>query len=984
MTAKDPFGDLMPRHIYNVIIICSEYDQFLIEEDGRVEEELFREYTQLGLSNPPKITYARTVQEVLDLLATNKYDLVVTMLELGRTSVGELAQTIKGQFPAIPVVALSPSPAHRVSQTIRKRSVPAVNYLYYWQGNANIFLAMVKLLEDRMNALHDAQSTAEVPVIILVENSVRFYSSYLPILYTAIIQQTRMSMSEGLNPWATALRMRGRPKILLAQNYEEAVDLYTTFSNHVLGIITDISFDRGGTPDSEAGLRFCRHVREQTADLPILLQSTNAEYAEQARRVGAEFIWKLSPSLLTDLKQYMFNNYGFGPFIFKDEHSGAEVARAENLREMQHVLPTVPIGTFILHSNRNDFSRWLKARSLYALANLFRPYSVKDFKDPEELRTHLVDMIKEFRLNRGKGVIAQFNRNSYDELSFFSRIGSGSLGGKGRGLAFIDYQLRRSDIIDTYSGMYLSIPRTVVIATDLFTQFIEENDLQDVVSASLPDETLRRVFLSKPLPKELMLDLESIIHTIRVPIAVRSSSMLEDSHYQPFAGVYGTCMLPNTGTDADRLAALSNAVICVYASTFYNKSKEYLRATNHMVEEERMAVIIQQVIGSRHGDFWYPNFAGVARSLNFYPIGSEKAEDGVGMLCFGFGKTVVDNGMAFRFSPKFPKKNLQYLGGMESSSQSEFYGLDMTKPYTPEGNPENLVLLPLSEAERYPETLRHIASTFDSCTGSLVDQLSAEGRKVITFNSILKYGSFPVAPIIRDLLTFGEKVMNTPIEIEFAGNLNRPEWKKPEFSLLQIRPIVSGSESEDLHISRRELERAYIVSHHVMGNGHNEELHDIVCINPDTFNPADTADMVLELERINTRFINTDTEYILIVAGRLGSSDHWLGIPVIWAQISQAAVIVETGLPGFQVEPSQGTHFFQNITSLGTVYLTVNPAHNDGICDFKRLGELLLIDETLHFRHVRAERPLVVKADGRNRIGVVAPADPSGEVLETP
>lgn len=972
LAAGDPFGELMPRHIYNVILICSEYDQFLIEEDGRVEEELFREYTQLGLTNPPKITFVRTIEDLFQFLETKEFDLVVTMLELGNTSVVELAQTIKDQYPNLPIVALSPSPTHHVSVSLKKRHIAAVDYLYYWQGNPNIFLAMVKLIEDKMNAVHDSQTAAEVPVIILVENSVRFYSSYLPILYTAIIQQTRMSMSEGLNPWATALRMRGRPKILLAQNYEEAIALYSTFKNHVLGIITDIHFDKEGVADREAGLKLCRHIRTKQPTLPLLLQSTKAKYAEQAKEVNASFIWKLSSSLLNDLKQYLYDNYGFGPFLFKNPETGTEIARAENLREMQHTLATVPIESFVNHSNKNDFSRWLKARSLYVLANLFRPYSVKDYLDPEKLRTQLIAIIKDFRLNRGKGVIAQFNRKSFDELSFFSRIGSGSIGGKGRGLAFIDSQLRKSDIIEKYPSMYLSIPRTVVITTDLFTQFMEENDLYDIATASLPDETLRRIFLSKPLPPELMLDLRAIVQTIEVPIAVRSSSMLEDSLYQPFAGVYETCMLPNTGTEDERLKALADAVTCVYASVYYNKSKEYLRATNHMVEEERMAVIIQQVIGSGHGDYWYPNFAGVARSLNFYPIGTEKAEDGVGMLCFGFGKAVVDDGIAFRFSPTFPKRNLQYLGGMESSSQDTFYGLDMTQPYTPDQNPENLVSIPLSEAERHPEALRHVASTFDTTRGVLIDQLSAEGQKVITFNSILKYNSFPIAAIIKDLLTFGEQAMSTPIEIEFACNLNRPTWKKPEFSLLQIRPIVSGSESVDVHIEKEELERAFIISHHVMGNGYCDDITDIISIKADTFNPAQTAEMVMEIDKINTKFIHEDRNYILIVAGRLGSSDPWLGIPVAWPQISHAAVIIETSLPGFQVELSQGTHFFQNITALGTIYLTVNPTFNDGKLDFEKLRKLPVVEETQYFSHSKAEKPFIIKADGRNRLGIVA------------
>ena len=970
---KDPFGGLMQLRIYNVILICSDYDHFLIEEDGRVEEELFHEYTQLGLSTPPKITFARTASDVFELLSLKSFDLVVTMLELGKTSISELAKSIKEKYPTLPIVALSPSPGHKVSEDLKKRVIDGIDALYYWQGNANIFLAMVKLIEDKMNAEHDANSIAEVPVIILVENSVRFYSSYLPILYTAIIQQTRMSMNEGLNPWATALRMRGRPKILLAQNYEEAIDLYNTFRQHLLGIISDISFDREGENDSEAGFRLIEHVRRDNKDIPVLLQSTRAEFSYRAKQEKTAFIWKLSPSLLYDLKEYVFQNYGFGPFIFKEAfNTQHEITRANNLREFQHSLGKVPIESFILHSNRNDYSRWLKARSLYSLANSFRPYSVRDYPNPERLRDQLVNIIKDYRVNRGKGRIAQFNRTSFDESSFFSRIGSGSLGGKGRGLAFIDQQLRKSPIIEKYDGMYLSIPRTIVISTDLFTQFMEENNLSEIVSASIPDETLRRIFLSKPLPKELLLDLKAILKTITVPLAVRSSSMLEDSHYQPFAGVYETCMLPNKGNDEERLKALSDAIISVYVSTYYNKSKEYLRATHHMVEEERMAIIIQQIIGGEYGDYWYPNISGVARSLNFYPVGNEKAEDGVGMLTFGFGKMVVDNGVAFRFSPTSPKKNLQFLGGRESSSQQTFYALDLSKPYKPYGDPENLKVLPLKEAVAHPPALHHIASTYDESTGALSEQLSAKGKKVITFNSILKYNSYPIASIIKDILQLGEKVMSTPIEIEFACNLQRSKDKKPEFSLLQIRPIVSGFESESLSISEGEKERAIVFTHHVMGNGNTDNICDVIYVTKSSFNPAKTGEMVIELDRINAKFIKLQKEYILIVAGRLGSSDPWLGIPVVWSQISQAAVIVETSLPGFQVEPSQGTHFFQNITSLGTIYLTVNPHYHDGILDFEKLDGYPVIEKSHYFTHVRAALPFTVKADGRNRAGIIA------------
>ena len=545
LNSREAFGDLMQLHIYKVILICSDYDQFLIEEDGRVEEELFREYTQLGLSTPPKITFAHKREEVFNLLGSNSFDLLVTMLDLRDTSVSELAKDVKDEYPNLPIVALSPSPAHRVSVSLKKKSIEGIDALYYWQGNANIFLAIIKNLEDKMNAYHDAHSTAEVPVIILVENSVRFYSSYLPLLYTAIIQQTRNAMSEGLNTWATALRMRGRPKILLAQNYEEAMELYNAFKDHLLGVITDIAFDREGENDNEAGFRFARHLRSENEDLPILLQSTREDNRYQMNIEKARFIWKLSPTLLGDLKHYVFENYGFGPFIYRDVHTNREIARANNLRELQQTLARIPIETFILHSNRNDFSLAQGKESVctcQCLQALFSQGLQAPRGTQEQTRTDHTGI----PVNRGKGQIALFNRNSFDESSFFSRIGSGSLGGKGRGLAFIDYQLRNSKIIETYDMMYLSIPRTIVIATDLFTQFIENNNLQDVISANLPDETLRRIFLTKQLPDELTQDLKAILRFLTVPLAVRSSSMLEDSHYQPFAGVYETVMVPNT------------------------------------------------------------------------------------------------------------------------------------------------------------------------------------------------------------------------------------------------------------------------------------------------------------------------------------------------------------------------------------------------------------------------------------------------------
>ncbi|MDY4610062.1 MAG: PEP/pyruvate-binding domain-containing protein [Sphaerochaetaceae bacterium] len=971
-----PFSNLMLQHIYNILLICSDYDRFLIEEDGRVEEELYLEYTQLGLTNPPKITHAASPTEALSLLEERKFDLVITMLDLGTEHVEELATQIKELKPDMPVVVMSPSPTHRRNKLIKGSMNSAIDYFFYWQGNPSIFLAMAKLIEDRMNLDHDT-AEADVQVIILVEDSVRFYSSFLPLMYTSLILQNRSSILEALNNWGRTLRMRGRPKILLARTYEDAVSLYETYRHNILGIITDVSYSRDGEDDPEAGLRLCRLVHDKDPDLPILVQSTKESYREMANDAGAAFIWKLSSSLLTDLHKYLVANYGFGPFIFRNPETGEELARAETMRDLQRILPEIPNTSFISHARRNDFSRWLRAKSLYVLAAKIKPLKEKDFDTPEIFQEKMVEIIKTYRTERTKGIITQFNRDNYDETLFFCRIGSGSLGGKGRGLAFIDMELRASDILENYPDIYLSIPRTVVIATDLFTRFIEENQLQEVAFADIADENLLRVFLACPLPGELSMDLAEILKVIHQPITVRSSSLLEDSHFQPFAGVYETCMIPNQGSDAQRLAELSDAVKCVWASTYFRRAKEYLRATDHMLEEEKMAVVIQQVIGSEHGDYWYPNISGVARSLNYYPLGGETPEDGVGMLSFGFGKSVVDNGSAFRFSPRHPRRPVQFLGGTESSSQTHFYGLRLGTGYHPlDVSPENLELLPLSEAEAHPDSLKYVASTYDNETGQLSESIRAVGRKVITFNGVLKYDAFPLAAIVRDILRLGTGAMSTPIEIEFAVNLNRKAPKKPEFSLLQIRPIVEGNEESDIVVDDSVKERAFVYSRQVMGNGKIDTIRDIIYLKTDRFNPSHTAEMAAELDKLNAPMVLNQADYALIVAGRLGSCDPWLGIPVSWSQISRAQVIVETGLPNFQVEPSQGTHFFQNLTSLGNIYMTVNPSYNDGRCDFSTLDGLPLVEETEFFRHVRTELPLDIRVNGFKGEGVMAAGVP--------
>lgn len=967
-----PFSNLMLKHIYNVLLICSDYDRFLLEEDGRVEEELYIEYTQLGLNNPPKITHTNSGEEALQLLSKRTFDLVITMLDLGSEPVEQLATAIKEINSDMPIIVLSPSSSHRRNKLIKGSDCQAIDYFFYWQGDPTIFLAMIKLVEDRMNIDHDTKE-ADVQVIILVEDSIRFYSSYLPMMYTCLIEQNRSSILEALNNWGKTLRMRGRPKIVLARTYEEAENLYNTYRHNILGVITDLSYLHEGKQDAQAGLKLCQMIIAKDPEIPVLIQSTDNSIKEQVEEWNASYIWKLSSTLLSELNRFMNTHFGFGPFIFRDPKTFKEIARAETMRDLQRLLPSIPSESFDYHCRRNEFSRWLRAQSLYVLAAKIKDLQIPEQGNASEIQQQLIDIIRNYRSERTKGVIAQFSRNNYDETLFFSRTGNGSLGGKGRGLAFIDMELRSSGILEKYPDVYLSIPRTVVITTDQFTQFLEENDLGDIVVGDLPDEILLKIFLSKPLNSELLLNLAEIVQVIRQPISVRSSSLLEDSHFQPFAGVYETCMIPNTGSDSQRLSELCDALRCVWASTFFKHAKEYLKATDHMLEDEKMAVVIQQVIGSAHGSYWYPNISGVARSLNYYPIGGEKPEDGVGMLCFGFGKSVVDNGSVFRFSPTHPKRPVQFLGGNQSSSQNSFYGLNLEGGYHPldADGPENLELLSLEEAEKHPESLRYIASTYDMTTGALSESIRATGHKVLTFNGILKYDAFPLAPIVKDILELGTQAMSTPIEIEFAVNLNRKAPKKPEFSLLQIRPIAQGNEESDVTISQREKDAAAVYSTIIMGNGKLEDIVDVIYIKEENFDVSKMSDMAKELDKLNATMVLEEKDYVLIVAGRLGSCDPWLGIPVSWSQISRSKVIIETGFPGFQVEPSQGTHFFQNMTSLGCIYMTVNPAYKAGKLDFSKFADCPVVEESEHFIHIRNAKPLTIKVNGFKGEGVL-------------
>ena len=959
-----PFSNLMLRHIYTVLLICSDYDRFMLEEDGRVEEELYKEYTALGLSNPPKITHTNNETEALALIDQRNFDLVITMLDLESGRVEKLCEEIKKKKPYMPIIALSPSPDHRKARILKGENCPFIDYMFYWQGNATLFLAMVKLIEDKMNIDHDT-AEADVQVIILVEDSVRFISSYLPQMYLALIRQNRLSILEALNDWGRTLRMRGRPKIVLARNFDEAWNLFTTYRENILGVITDVSFPYEGGRE-KAGLELAKRIKALDGEIPVLIQSRDMENEEESRKIGCDFLYKLSPTLLMDLENHFLKYYNFGPFIFLDPATGKEIARAETMKEVQRLIKTIQIESFIYHSKRNDFSRWLRAQSLYVLASMIKHINIKEGDNPEDIRAELYRTIKEYRSDRTRGVIAEFSAAHYDETLHFSRIGSGSMGGKGRGLAFLAAEMHALGMRKKYEDvLYLSTPRTVVITTEIFDMFLAENSMNDLYFVNQSDDEILSLFLSKPIPGYLRTCLSQILQVIKVPISVRSSSLLEDSHFQPFAGVYQTCMIPNRGSDEERLNELESAIKTVWASTYFKNAKEYLKNTEHSLEDEKMAVIIQQITGSEHGQWWFPNISGVARSLNFYPSPGQKGEDGIGMLSFGFGKAVVDDGTAFRFCPAKPKKPSNNLTGQETSDQNEFYALDLSKRFNSMEDQDNLTKLPIKEAYAYPKAMRNIFSSFDMTSGRLIERPSKEGMNILTFNGILKYDALPLAKIVDEVLKLGEKGMACPVEIEFAVNTER---ERPDFSILQVRPISSADYDLDIDISEKEIKKSIIYAEKVMGNGKVEGIRDIISIKPEVFRPSEMQIMAKELGQMNA---GLDNQYLLIAAGRLGSSDRWLGIPCCWSDISKAHVIIETGIKELSVEPSQGTHFFQNMTSLGAVYLTVNPLHGDGKIDFDAIRRLELIEESEHFIHVRSKKDLIIKVDGRGSKAVI-------------
>ena len=969
------FVNLMTRRIFNVLIVANPYDAFMLEDDGRVDEKIFDEYMDLGLRYPPTFTQVSTTEEANQVLRSTDIDLVICMPGNADNDAFDVARAVKADSPDIPCVVLTPF-SHGITRRMQDEDLSMFDYIFCWLGNTNLILSIIKLIEDKMNIDHDINE-AGVQMILLVEDSIRFYSSVLPNLYNYILQQSKRFSTEALNPHAASQRKRGRPKVVLARNYQEAMALYERYHDNTLGVISDTRFpmdgNKGSEKEAEAGLMLLREIRRRDEFVPLILQSSESENRKKAEAEGFRFVDKNSKKMNIDLRNLMETHMGFGDFIFRNPKTQEEVMRIHSLKELQDNIFKIPDDSMLYHISRNHMSRWLCARAIFPVSEFLKHVTWHKLQDVQAHRKIIFDAIVQYRQMKNIGIVAVFDRGKFDAYSHFARIGDGSLGGKGRGLAFLDNIIKRHPEMNQLPGVQVSIPRTVVLCTDIFDEFMDKNNLYQIALSDAPDDVILSHFLHAQLPDSLIADFFTFFDAVKSPIAVRSSSLLEDSHYQPFAGIYSTYMVPYREDKYEMLRMLACAIKGVYASVYYKDSKAYMTATSNVIDQEKMAVILQEVVGKQYGDRYYPNFSGVLRSINYYPIGDEKAEEGIASLALGLGKYIVDGGQTLRVSPYHPHQVLQ-TSEMETAlreTQTRFYALDM-KNVSEDFKVDdgfNILNLRVKEADK-DGALNYIASTYDPYDQVIRDGIYEGGRKVISFCGVLQQGVFPLPELLQMAQTFGAGDMKRPVEIEFACNVNAD--RTGEFYLLQIRPIVDSKQMLDEDVAAIPDDNCLLRSYNSLGHGINEDVCDVVYVKTgDDFTAANNPAIAEQVERINRRFLDEKRGYILVGPGRWGSSDYWLGIPVKWTHISGARLIVESGLKNYRVDPSQGTHFFQNLTSFGVGYFTINTYNNDGIFRQDILDQMPAVEETEFVRHVRFPHPLKIMMDGKRQIGVV-------------
>ena len=963
------FVNLMTKRIFNVLLVANPYDAFMLEDDGRIDEKIFNEYMNLSLRYPPRFTQVSTEEEAWKQLDNTNFDLVIVMPGTDNSDTFDIARSIKEKYIHIPLVVLTPF-SHGIAERMEHEDLSIFEYVFCWLGNTDLLLSIIKLIEDKMNLEHDIKEVG-VQMILLVEDSIRFYSSVLPNLYKFILKQSREFATEALNAHQRTLRMRGRPKIALARSYEEAMELYQKYENNILGVITDARYPRNGVIDPMAGIKLLGEIRKRDPFVPLVLESSEVANAQYAKLYEASFVDKNSKKMNIDLREIMYDNFGFGDFIFRNPNTMEEVARVRNLKELQNIIFAIPKESLLYHVQRNHVSRWLYSRAMFPAAEFLKQITWDSLQDVDGHRHVIFEAIVKYRKMKNRGVVAVFQRDRFDRYSNFARIGDGSLGGKGRGLAFIDNMVKRHPEFEEFENAAVSIPKTVVLCTDIFDEFMDTNSLYQLALSDADDDTILKAFLRAKLPDRLVEDFFAFFDVVKSPIAIRSSSLLEDSHYQPFAGIYSTYMIPNLEDKYEMLRMLSDAIKGVYASVFYRDSKAYMQATSNVIDQEKMAVIIQEVVGTQYGDRFYPSISGVARSLNYYPIGDEKAEEGTVSLALGLGKYIVDGGLTLRVCPYHPCQVLQ-TSEMEIAlreTQTQFYALDLKNHGENFSLDDgfNLLKLHVREAEK-DGSLQFIASTYDPYDMVIRDGIYPGGRKVITFANVLQHDVFPIPKIMQMVQEYGQEEMRRPVEIEFAVTLTK---QKATFYLLQIRPMVDvkADLSEDLNLIPED--KLILKSFNSLGHGIMEDVFDIIYVKTEGYTASNNQLIAYEIEKFNRKFLDEDKHYVLVGPGRWGSSDTWLGIPVKWPHISAARVIVEAGLTNYRVDPSQGTHFFQNLTSFGVGYFTINAYMNDGLYSQEFLDAQPAVEETQFLRHVRFEHPIVVKMDGKKKLGVV-------------
>lgn len=975
------FINLMRRRIYNVLIVANPYDAFMLEDDGRVEEKIYNEYTELGLRYPPTFTQVSTTEEAAKVLETTNVDLVICMPGNADNDAFSVARSIKADFPDIHCVVLTPF-SHGITRRMQDEDLSIFDYVFCWLGNTNLILSIIKLIEDKMNLEHDIREGG-VQMILLVEDSIRFYSSILPNLYNFLLVQSKSFSKEALNRHSATMRMRGRPKVVLARTYEEAITLYNRYKDNTLGVISDARFPltpvatpspKAEDKDPEAGLKLLRTIRAQDEYVPLILESAETENRTKAEAEGFRYVDKNSKTMNRDLRRLMEEHMGFGDFIFRDPKTHEEVARVGTLKELQDNIFKIPNDSMLYHVSRNHMSRWLCARAIFPVSAFLKNVTWHKLQDVDAHRQIIFDAIVQYRHMKNIGVVAVFDRMKFDRYAHFARIGEGSLGGKGRGLAFLDNVIKLHPEFNRYENVKVQIPKTLVLCTDLFDEFMEKNNLYSIALSDASDDEILRHFLRAQLPDSLIADFFTFFEATRSPIAIRSSSLLEDSHYQPFAGIYSTYMIPYLNDRYAMLRMLASAIKGVYASVYYRDSKAYMTATSNVIDQEKMAVILQEVVGKEYGDHYYPNMSGVLRSLNYYPIGDETAEEGIASLALGLGKYIVDGGQTLRVSPYHPDQVLQ-MSEMEIAlreTQTQFYALDL-KHVDEDFSVDdgfNILKLKVKEADK-DGSLRYIASTFDPYDQVIRDGLYDGGRKIISFAGVLQQGIIPLPEVLRMSMKLGAEAMRRPVEIELACNIH--DDRTAELYLLQIRPIVDSKQMLDEDVASVPDEHCLLRSHTSLGHGISEEVCDVLYVKyDDSFSAMNNFYVADDIERINRKFLAEGRSYVLVGPGRWGSSDHYLGVPVKWPHISAARVIVEVALKNYRVDPSQGTHFFQNLTSFGVGYFTIDTnAPYGGLIRKDLLDSMPAVEETEYVRHVRFDHPLKIMMDGKKQEGVV-------------